>query len=108
MGGNIISSPCSIQRVSFLLRFQGAMGSFPPMSNSKITDRAGTFGVDAFSTFQERLSRDQLAAELEEEMQTALDEILTLFQIGRSRSRQAENVSTVEVLYSFSPKGSFF
>ncbi len=69
-----------------------AMGTFPPMSNSKLVEEAGTFAVDAFNTVQERLSQDELTAEQKEETKAALGK--------RSRSRKDESITTVEVFFS--------
>ncbi len=61
------------------------MGTFPPMSNSKLVEEAGTTAVDAFSTVQERLSQDELTAE---ETKAALDEILAIFQIVQKQEQK--------------------
>ncbi len=57
------------------LAIKWAMGTFPPMSNSKLVEEAGKFAVDAFNTVQERLLQDELRAEQEQETKAALDEI---------------------------------
>ncbi len=65
-----------------------AMGTFPPMSNSKLVEEAGTSAVDAFNTVQERLSQDELTAEQEEETKAALEEILAIFQIVQKQKQE--------------------
>ncbi len=70
------------------LAIKWAMDTFPPMSNSKLVEEAGTVAVDAFNTVQERLSQDELTAEQEEESKTALDEILAIFQIVQKQEQE--------------------
>ncbi len=53
-----------------------------------LTQRGGTFAVDAFKTVQERLSQDELTAEQEEETKAALDEILAIFQIVQKQEQE--------------------
>ncbi len=48
------------------------MGTFPPMSNSKLVEEAGKHLLSTpFNTVQERLSQDELTAEQEEENESS-------------------------------------
>ncbi len=85
--------------------YKWAMGTFPPISNSKLVEEVGTFAVDAFNTVQEWISQDELTAEQEQETKAALDEILAIFQIVQKleQERWKHNYSRS----IFSPKGGF-